>query len=417
MPTTKEELRHLGSGNPCVVPSGPTYAFLNAPDGDPVSMVSAHAYLGARSIVEGLKRSAQIVICGRAADASPVIAATCHLIECTAYVTGANFTEFDKYLADQLIAPGFPIAEIEDDGTCTITKHHGTQGVVHADTVRCRFLYELQGSVYLNNVSAHIGDVVLEDVGKDRIRGSPPPPTTKLAVFYPRGFRAEILLNAIGYATSRKWDLLEKQIRHFLPDTVVNDLEALEFQGVGTPDSNPSIQLKSTTYMRTFITSGFHATLDMRTAFPGPFLAYYPADIPRPAYSEVLKPRDNYDTFSPTVYSGPTKEICLGDIALARSGDKGANLNFGIFVSSPAYWDWLRSFMTVPRMKVLLGEDWDDIFAIDRMEFPQIHAVHFVVYEILGRGVSSSSRLDGVGKGFADHIRDEVIDVPSELLS
>lgn len=62
------------------------------------------------------------------------------------------------------------------------------------------------------------------------IRGSPPPPTTKLAVFYHGGYEAQILLNATGYATAKKWDLLEKQIRHFLPEKVKNELETLEFQ-------------------------------------------------------------------------------------------------------------------------------------------------------------------------------------------
>lgn len=152
-------------------------------------MVSAHAYLGARGIVEGLRRGADIIICGRVADASPVIAAAWywydwaetdydqlagaliagHLIECSAYVTGGNFAGFGEYPLDQLVAPGFPIAEIAADGTCVITKHPNTQGMVNADTVRCQFLYELQGNVYLNSdVSAHIGDIVVEYVAKDR---------------------------------------------------------------------------------------------------------------------------------------------------------------------------------------------------------------------------------------------------------
>ncbi|KAE8329655.1 hypothetical protein BDV39DRAFT_213750 [Aspergillus sergii] len=486
MPTSKEELQHLDSGNPSIVPSRLTYAFMNTNDGKPIPMTSAHAYLGARGIVEGLRRGAQIIICGRVADASPVIAAAWfwynwsetdydrlagaliagHLIECSAYVTGANFAGFDKYPLEDLVVPGFPISEIEKDGTCIITKHPGTQGVVNTDTVKCQFLYELQGNVYLNSdVSAHIGDVVVEDAGKDRVRvsgitGSPPPPTTKLAVFYPGGYEAELLLNATGYATAQKWDLLEKQIRHFLPDGAVNDLETLEFQRVGVPDPNPSSQLKSTTYIRIFIAartaqavstvakalghislkhfSGFHASSDMRTAFPRPFIAYYPAiinqsdikerinildsqsktasfDIPRPSQYKPLQPRESYDPVSPTAYNGPTKEIRLGDIALARSGDKGANLNFGVFVSNPAHWEWLRSFMTISRMRDLLGDDWDDSFSIERVEFPHIHAVHFVIYGILGRGVSSSSRLDGYGKGFADYIRDKVVSVPVQF--
>ena len=189
MPATKEELTHLDAGNSDVVPSDLTYAFLNTSDGTAVPMVSAHAYLGARGIVDGLRRGADIIICGRVADASPVIAAAWywhnwsetdydelagsliagHLIECSAYVTGANFAGFDKYPLDDLVAPGFPIAEIAADGTCVITKHPNTQGIVNSETVSSQFLYELQGNIYLNSdVSAYIGDVAVKDVGKDR---------------------------------------------------------------------------------------------------------------------------------------------------------------------------------------------------------------------------------------------------------
>lgn len=72
--------------------------------------------------------------------------------------------------------------------------------------------------------------------------------------------------------------------------------------------------------------------------------------------------------------------------------------------------------MSRDRMREFLAKDWNDSYFIERVEFPHIHAVHFVVYGILGRGVSSSSRLDGFGKGFADYIRGKVVDFPSELL-
>lgn len=110
-------------------------------------------------------------------------------------------------------------------------------------------------------------------------------------------------------------------------------------------------------------------------------------------------------------------EVRLGDVALARSGDKGANLNFGVFVPDPQQWEWLRCYMTAERMRQLTGEDWDESFYIERVEFRRIHAVHFVIYGILGRGVSSSSRLDGLGKGFADYIRDKIVEIPARLLS
>jgi hypothetical protein len=62
------------------------------------------------------------------------------------------------------------------------------------------------------------------------VRGSPPPSTTKCAVFYQGGYEAQLLLNATGYATSEKWNLVEKQIRHFLPTELTKDLETLQFQ-------------------------------------------------------------------------------------------------------------------------------------------------------------------------------------------
>jgi hypothetical protein len=53
--------------------------------------------------------------------------------------------------------------------------------------------YELQGDIYLNSdVKADVGQIKVEEVGKNRvkvsgIKGYPPPPTTKLAVFYRGG--------------------------------------------------------------------------------------------------------------------------------------------------------------------------------------------------------------------------------------
>lgn len=178
----------------------------------------------------------------------------------------------------------------------------------------------------------------------------------------------------------------------------------------------------------------------MRTAVPRQFLAYYPAlvdqediketihlidgakttsiEVSRPSKYEALVSRENYDPKNISwLNDEQLTEVRLGDVALARSGDKGANLNFGVFVLDPQHWEWLRCYMTAERMRQLTGEDWDESFYIERVEFPRIQAVHFVLYGILGRGVSSSSRLDGLGKGFADYIRDKIVEIPTRLLS
>lgn len=203
--------------------------------------------------------------------------------------------------------------------------------------------------------------------------------------------------------------------------------------------------------------SGFHSTMDHRTAIPKPYLSYYPAIYPQsslktsinllsgsgeamqvethkttpPPQFEELDKRESYETRDPVDLAsfGATRRVRLGDVALARSGDKGGNANIGFFIptdlpssyptGSPLYaesWDWLRSLLTIPRLKEMFGESWDESYYIERVEFPKIMAVHFVVYGVLGRGVSGSSRLDAFAKGMGDWLRDCIVDVPVKFL-
>ncbi|KAJ3462306.1 hypothetical protein MRS44_007092 [Fusarium solani] len=459
---------------------------------NPEAIVSANAYLGARGIVAAFRNGADIVIAGRVSDASPVIAAAWywwswsdtdydqlagglvagHLIECSAYVTGGNYAGFtdDKYGGwERFIHPGFPIAEVDADGSCVITKHLGTGGFVDEDTVKCQLLYELQGNIYLHSDSkAVLDEVTIKEVGPNRvrvsgIRGLPPPPSTKVAIFYRGGYESQLLLNTAGYDWEAKCDLLEKQVRLQLGDKA-NEMDILEFQRVGVPADNPRTQDSSTMYIRIIAQGkdstllmlipkavsdislkhfhGFHCSLDMRTAFPKPFLAYYPAiweqsaiqetvtfindavsssihppiDAGIPPVFEPLSSRDSYDTASPVALTGPKRKIRLGNMALARSGDKGGNLNVGVFVRTQRQWHWLRTYLSREQMWHLLGDDANDSYAIERVEFGHIFAVNFVIYGILGRGVSSSTRLDAFGKGFADYLRDKIVEVPEELI-
>ncbi|KAF2127880.1 DUF1446-domain-containing protein [Dothidotthia symphoricarpi CBS 119687] len=490
---------HFDSSNSQVTVAEHTLDLLEKGD---KPIVSANVYLGAREIVKGLENGADIIIAGRVADASPVIGAAWywhswsdtdydklagaliagHLIECSGYVTGSNFAGFYEYPLDDLYDITFGIADIEKDGTCVITKHDAKKGFVTEDTVKCQFLYELQGNIYLNSdVKSILDNVHVKAEGKNRVRvwgikGAPPPPTTKLAIFYRAGFQSEIVINATGYGTTEKYLLWERMIRFGLARlNLLDKFDILEFQRIGVPEQNPTSQLRSTTYLRVFAEagdanvnlglaglltefamqhySGFHSTSDFRTAVPRPYISYYPALWPQsglktsinllgggetvcikttpPPRFEDLEKRQSYETNNPVDLSsfGPTTQARLGDIVLARSGDKGGNANIGFFVptalpsayptSSPLYaetWDWLRSVLTVPKLKEMFGESWDDKFHVERVEFPGILAVHFVVYGVLGRGVSGSSRLDSFAKGMGDWLRDVVFDVPVKFI-
>ena len=137
-----------------------------------------------------------------------------------------------------------------------------------------------------------------------------------------------------------------------------------------------------------------------------------------PKKSEPIGERISFETENPVDLSsfGETVMAPLGDVALARSGDKGANVNFGVYVHTEAEWDWLRTFMTKTKMQELMGTTWEDWFFIERCEMPDIRAVHFVIYGPLGRGVSSSKILDSLGKGFAEFIRDRFVPIPKKFI-
>ena len=63
---------------------------------------------------------------------------------------------------------------------------------------------------------------------------------------------------------------------------------------------------------------------------------------------------------------GETVRVRLGDVVLARSGDKGANINIGLFVRKESHYPWLKTFLTRARMQELIGDDWRDEFFIER---------------------------------------------------
>jgi hypothetical protein len=151
--------------------------------------IYAQAYLGAWGIAEAFKHGADIVLCGRVADASPTIACAAyyygwqrddydrlahafvagHLIECSTYVTGGNFSGF-KSLPGKSINLGFPIVEMETNGEFYVTMQKDRDGMVTADTCKAQLLYEIQGPLYYNSdVVARLDKIRLEQTGKNRV--------------------------------------------------------------------------------------------------------------------------------------------------------------------------------------------------------------------------------------------------------
>ena len=206
-------------------------------------LTNANVYIGAKPIVEALRAGANMIVTGRVADpclylapliahygwgweewdklASGIIAG--HLIECTAQVVGGNsLAALDHLDAHDLNKLGYPIAEVEADGSFVLTNTPNMGGIVNTSTVKEQLLYEIHDPTnYITpDVIANITTLKLEDVGKNRVRvsnvtGKPRPETLKLNFGRVEGYMRE-LIYTMGYP--RAWDKLA-QLKTMIAET------------------------------------------------------------------------------------------------------------------------------------------------------------------------------------------------------
>lgn len=235
-------------------------------------------YLGGMGIAKAFSEGASIVICGRVADASPIIGAATwwhgwsrtdydklaqsliagHLIECSVYVTGGNFTGWKSLDWDGINDFGYPIAEIDSEGGVVITKPEGTGGLVSVETCKEQLLYEIQGMYYLNcDVTAVIDQASLTQLAPNRVQlsgitGRPPPATTKMGLTAFGGYQAEVHWAMVGLDIDDKVRLLETQLRNSFGPARLSKLSLWDVSVYGTAPENPRSQNAATVDVRLF---------------------------------------------------------------------------------------------------------------------------------------------------------------------
>jgi hypothetical protein len=90
----------------------------------------------------------------------------------------------------------------------------------------------------------------------------------------------------------------------------------------------------------------------------------------------------------------------LRDVALARSGDKGAHANVGVWVHDAAVYDSLRQQLTPERVAAHFAAMHPEM--VDRYELPNILAFNFVLRGVLGAGGAAAGlRTDAQAKTYA----------------
>lgn len=452
------DLRHMETGEPL---------------GDrPV--LTANAYLGGWGIAEALSRGADIVVTGRVTDAALVVGPAAwhhkwkkddwdalagsvvagHVIECGAQATGGNYAFFKEIPG--LDHPGFPIAEVEADGSAVITKHPGQGGQVSIGTVTAQLLYEIAGPAYMNpDVTARFDSIQLSPDGPDRVRisgvrGEPPPATTKVALNYQGGWRSTTTLYLTGLDIEEKAALVESGLWATIPGGK-ESFQEVDVRLVRTDKLDPLTNEEATAALRITVKDGDERKVGrafsskvtelVLASYPGmygegmtadaqAYGVYWPAIVPAElVWQEVAvgSERTVVDPVTGSTWSadvklpapddspgGPTERAPLGRIAGARSGDKGGNANVGVWARSGDAYAWLASFLTVERIKALLPET--SPLEVDRYELPNLRALNFVVKGLLGEGVASSTRQDAQAKSLGEWLRSRVVDVPVSLL-
>ena len=225
----------------------------SSPDVNSREVVAANAYLGAEPIARALGMGARIVVTGRVADPAlalgPLVhhfswgwedwdrlaAGTLagHLLECGAQASGGYFCDPGFKDVNDLWNVGYPIAEIEADGSLVITKAGDTGGLVSVRTVKEQLLYEIHDpAAYLTpDVVMDLSGVRLEQQGVDRVlvqgaRGHIRPDKLKVTVCLAGGWMGEAGISYAGPNAVQRArlavDVLRKRVNRIAPGLTVH---------------------------------------------------------------------------------------------------------------------------------------------------------------------------------------------------
>ena len=438
--------------------------------------LTANAYLGAWGIKEALDKGADIVVCPRVTDAAVVIGpaawkfgwnrtdydslagalAAGHIIECGCQATGGNYSFFKEVPTFDNV--GYPIAEIEKDGSFTITKHPGTGGLVSIGTVTAQLLYEISSPAYINpDVIGHFDTLRIEQEGKDRVyvsgcRGSTPPPTHKACINLAGGYRngmdlvitgldieekakifTDALFNSVG--GKEQFDDVSINLHRTNKENPNSNEEAMATLSISVKSMNPDlvgrlfsakiIELSLANYPGFFSSGGGKK--------PGPVIVYWPALVDSKFINEYVHIDGETIEIIPTSQmgfeesfyqknlveiapapEGKTDKSPLGSYFGARSGDKGGCANLGVWAKTDLSYSFLYNFLTVEKLKELLPDL--NNYEIDRYDLPNIKSLNFYIHGILEDGVSSNNKKDGQAKSLGEYLRAKIVDLPISII-
>jgi hypothetical protein len=389
-----------------------------------------------------------------------------HILECGPQATGGNFTDWASVPGWHNI--GYPIADCAADGSFVVGKPAGTGGLVIPPVVAEQTLYEIgdPAAYFLPDVTADFSAVTLRAVGPDQVlvqgaRGRPPTAQYKVSATYQDGWRAVASVSIVGPDAAAKAErtasaLIDRAEAIYAARGWAG-FRATQMEALGAEASYGAASRARATrevLLRLVVVHDRREAIELfarelgsigLSCAPGTTGIYGGRPKPTPVVRLFTCFVDKRMLAAPTVrigalpacavtvpldggylqpppaeheVAGPAEalvEVTLGQLAYARSGDKGDSANVAVIARRPEYLPWLRRVLTPQRVLAQLGALVEG--PAQRFEAPGLQALNFLIERALGGGGMASLRIDPQGKAYGQMVLEMVLPVPREWLA
>jgi len=453
----------------------------------PAKIASMNAYLGGFPIARALAEGADVVITGRCVDSAVTLGALIHafgwtmddhdrlaagtlcghVIECGAQCNGGNFT--DWRLVPGYDDMGFPVAEVEADGSFVLSKPEGTGGLITTATVAEQMLYEIGDprAYVVPDVACDFTGATFTQVGKDRVRvtgakGRPATDSYKVSTTWPDGYKLSTIFMLGGREAVEKGrhsaEMIIAKTRRLFRERNLGDYRDVSIEIIGgeatygpharTLDSREvvvkiaakhdqkealSLLGREIAPMSTGGVVGMTGSFGAGRVSPSPVIRMFSCLVPKTMVPVTVDIGGHRIAMQEGALSGgftaaqlpieapaapassdaDATTVPLIALAYGRSGDKGDNANIGIFARRPEFEPILDAEVTEEAVARWFAHRIQG--KVTRWRLPGIHGFNFLLRQALGGGGMASLKADPLAKAFAQMLLDMPVRVPAAL--